>query len=77
MSLCGVRIASPRFLPVRQIIAMIFHAKGADQVEKLEHAEGMIVQTEADEGATLLWVEFLKPLDDANHPLLLKKLELS
>jgi c-di-GMP-binding flagellar brake protein YcgR len=74
LSLGGVGAITQSVFAVGEIVTVIFFLKDTANCEVKDHVAGRVVHLAANVDANTIGIQFLNPLSEAEHPLLVGKL---
>jgi c-di-GMP-binding flagellar brake protein YcgR len=74
LSLGGVGAITQAVFPVGQLLRVLFFFKDSAQGEIQDQADGRVARFAADAEANTVGIQFLSPLNEAEHPRLVGKL---
>jgi hypothetical protein len=74
LSLGGVGAITQSVFTVGEIVSVTFFLKDTVNCEAKDHVAGRVVHLAANVDANTIGIQFLSPLSEAEHPLLVRKL---
>lgn len=74
ISVGGVGVSTRVGLQTGDAVTVTFYLKNRSQQEVLEQVMGRVANVRADEDGNRLGIEFLSPIRDATHPLLMQRI---
>jgi hypothetical protein len=75
LSLGGVGLFAKYFLDREQIVQIDFHLRDEKHRESIERVMGKVAYSRSDEDGTRIGVEFFKLINEADSPILAKRLQ--